>query len=154
MHSLDLNKIGQQWIDAAAHKRQFKVLSMLDKSVILNPPFMEERVSGMANVCGIFLAFSGLTTNFHYGRILHNDHPNQNRELILEFKTDIEGKTMHAADFIKLNDKGQIIEMKVVARSPEAVKALGKAAHNMPFLLKLRISASKALINFYLKFRS
>jgi hypothetical protein len=52
---------------------------------------------------------------------------NDGKEWCLEFKAEIEGDEraiIDGVDLVKLNDKGEIIEFRVLARPPNAVEAL------------------------------
>lgn len=145
---MNLDDYGKKWIDAAVNKKKISVFFMLDKKVILKPPFIEGEIHGLPHVSSTFLAFTALTENFRYGRVFHNDN-----ELILEFKAEVDGKTMHAADIITFNDKGLISSFEVVGRSPDAVRALGDAVKNMPTSLKLRLAIVRTVIKIAMTFR-
>lgn len=79
-------------------------------------------------------------TSFQYGRQFLSD---DGREWALEFKAEVgsSGKTVHGIDLVSLDEDGLITEFTVLARPPNAVKALKE---EMMMRVPTRLAALKA----------
>lgn len=123
MLSTDYEQIAKRWVIAAEARDAAAAKSLMAEDIIVCPPFLEQPVSGIANVMRVFGVFVSVTEKFRYGRIWTNQ-----TSAVLEFTAEVDGKPLHGLDIIELNADGKICRFDICARSLSTIKALADAA--------------------------
>ncbi|WP_086931841.1 nuclear transport factor 2 family protein [Agarilytica rhodophyticola] len=93
---------------------------LLDDSVVFHSPIVHRPIEGK-ELAFLYLsaAFHTLNNNFRYEREVIDGN-----NAVLEFLTEIEGITINGVDMIKWNDKGKIIDFKVMVRPLKGVNMI------------------------------
>lgn len=123
------------WHDIV-ESRDLKALhALLADDVVFHSPVVHTPQAGKAiTLQYLTVAFQVFfNASFHYVRELSGAH-----DAILEFQVDIDGIQVNGVDMLKWNERGEIIEFKVMLRP---LKAINLIHEKMAAMLQARRSA-------------
>lgn len=99
------------------------VEAMLADDVVFTSPVAFKPYQGKPVTAAILRAVSTVLEDFRYVReIVSAD----GRDAVLEFEATVNGKSINGADFLRLNEVGQIENFKVMVRPLSAAQALAE----------------------------
>lgn len=97
------------------------IRGLLAEDVVFRSPVAFQPYHGRLVVGGILEAVTRVFENFRYEREIGAEGA---RDHVLVFRADVDGREVHGADFLTLNDDGLIEEFTVMVRPLSAANAL------------------------------
>ena len=111
----------QAWHEVVRSRDMDKLNALLADDVVFHSPVVHTPQRGKA-ITSLYLAGAMHVLNsehFRYEREIVGE-----RDVLLEFVTELDGLQINGIDLIRFNDAGQIIDFKVMVRPLKAVNAV------------------------------